>query len=136
MLFVSTIEGRKNHLMVFGARLTLLRRLGPGAVPLLVCVGRPGWRAEAALALLDSVPELRARVRLLHDVPDPLLAALYRKCLFTLYNSHHEGWGLPVTESRPPARCRWCPSIRRCARRGKAARCSSLPAASRTCWRS
>lgn len=99
VLFVSTIEGRKNHLMVFGAWLTLLRRLGPGAVPLLVCVGRPGWRAEAALALLDSVPELRARVRLLHDVPDPLLAALYRKCLFTLYNSHHEGWGLPVTES-------------------------------------
>lgn len=99
VLFVSTIEGRKNHLMVFGAWLTLLRRLGPGAVPLLVCVGRPGWRAEAALALLDSVPALRARVRLLHDVPDPLLAALYRKCLFTLYNSHHEGWGLPVTES-------------------------------------
>ncbi|PHK93764.1 hypothetical protein CR162_16715 [Pseudoroseomonas rhizosphaerae] len=99
VLFVSTIEARKNHLMAFGAWLALLRRLGPEAVPVLVCVGRPGWLAEAALALRDSLPELRSRIRILHDVPDPLLAALYRNCLFTLYNSHHEGWGLPVTES-------------------------------------
>ena len=101
VLFVSTIEGRKNHLMVFNAWLSMLRRPGGGAaqVPLLVCVGRPGWRAEAALALLDAAPELRAKVRILSEVSDPLLAALYRGCLFTLYNSYHEGWGLPVTES-------------------------------------
>jgi glycosyltransferase involved in cell wall biosynthesis len=99
VLFVATIEGRKNHLMVFQAWLTLLRRLGPAAVPDLVCVGRPGWRAEAALALLENAPDLRGRVHLLPDVGDPLLAALYRACLFTLYNSEHEGWGLPVTES-------------------------------------
>jgi glycosyltransferase involved in cell wall biosynthesis len=99
VLFVATLEGRKNHLMVFGAWLTLLRRLGPAAVPDLVCVGRPGWRAQAALDLLNNAPELRGRVHLLQDVGDPLLATLYRDCLFTLYNSHHEGWGLPVTES-------------------------------------
>ncbi|MFD1112462.1 glycosyltransferase family 4 protein [Pseudoroseomonas ludipueritiae] len=99
VLFVATIEGRKNHLMVFQAWLTLLRRLGPAAVPDLVCVGRPGWRAEAALALLENAPDLRGRVHLLQNVGDPLLAALYRDCLFTLYNSHYEGWGLPVTES-------------------------------------
>jgi glycosyltransferase involved in cell wall biosynthesis len=99
VLFVSTIEGRKNHIMVFNAWLALLRRLGSQAVPLLVCVGRPGWRAEGALALLDHVPELRAKVRILSGIEDPLLAALYRHCLFTVYNSHHEGWGLPVTES-------------------------------------
>jgi glycosyltransferase involved in cell wall biosynthesis len=99
VLFVATIEGRKDHLMVFQAWLTLLRRLGPAAVPDLVCVGRPGWRAEAALALLENAPDLRGRVHLLRNVGDPLLAALYRDCLFTLYNSHYEGWGLPVTES-------------------------------------
>lgn len=99
VLFVATIEGRKNHLMVFQAWLTLLRRLGPAAVPDLVCVGRPGWRAEAALALLENAPDLRGRVHLLQNVGDPLLAALYRNCLFSLYNSYYEGWGLPVTES-------------------------------------
>ncbi|MCQ4160503.1 glycosyltransferase, partial [Roseomonas sp. GC11] len=99
VLFVSTIEGRKNHLMVFNAWLALLRRLGAAAVPLLVCVGRPGWRAGAAMSLLEASTALRGKVRLLSDVSDPQLAALYQGCLFTLYNSHHEGWGLPVTES-------------------------------------
>ncbi|MDB5370948.1 MAG: hypothetical protein JWP20_2506, partial [Roseomonas sp.] len=99
VLFVATLEGRKNHLLVFQAWLTLLRRLGPGTVPDLVCVGRPGWQAEAALDLLQNAPALRGRVHLLHGVADPVLAALYRGCLFTVYNSHHEGWGLPVTES-------------------------------------
>ena len=30
---------------------------------------------------------------------DAELASLYRDCLFTLYPSFYEGWGLPVTES-------------------------------------
>jgi glycosyltransferase involved in cell wall biosynthesis len=99
VLFVATMEGRKDHRMVFSAWLTLLRRLGARQVPLLACVGKPGWRAEPALSLLEHSPELRAKVRLLHDVSDPVLAALYRRSLFTVYNSLHEGWGLPVTES-------------------------------------
>jgi len=99
VLFVSTLEGRKDHRTVFSAWLTLLRRLGAGAMPALVCVGQPGWRAEAAMALLEGAPELRKRVHLLRDVDDRLLAALYRGSLFTVYNSLHEGWGLPVTES-------------------------------------
>ncbi|KAA2213663.1 glycosyltransferase [Teichococcus oryzae] len=99
VLFVATMEGRKDHRMVFSAWLALLRRLGARAMPLLACVGKPGWRAEPALSLLEHSPELRARVRLLHDVSDPVLAALYRRSLFTIYNSLHEGWGLPVTES-------------------------------------
>ncbi|MXP64207.1 glycosyltransferase family 1 protein [Roseomonas sp. M0104] len=99
VLFVSTIEGRKDHRTVFSAWLTLLRRLGARQVPLLVCVGQPGWRAEAALMLLEQAPELRASVRVLEEVADPLLFALYGRSLFTLYNSLHEGWGLPVTES-------------------------------------
>ena len=99
VLFVATIEARKNHLMVFQAWLALLRRLPPGQVPDLVCVGRPGWLAEPALELLRTAAPLHGRVHLLHGVADPLLAALRRDCLFTLYNSHQEGWGLPVTES-------------------------------------
>jgi glycosyltransferase involved in cell wall biosynthesis len=99
VLFVATIEARKNHLMVFQAWLALLRQLGPAAVPDLVCVGRPGWLAGPALELLENAAPLRGRVHLLHGVADRLLALLYRGCLFTLYNSHYEGWGLPVTES-------------------------------------
>lgn len=98
-LFVATLESRKNHLLVFTAWLQLLRRLGPAAVPRLVCVGKPGWHAEAALGLLRGAPELQRHVLLLHDISDPELDALYRRAQFTVYNSHYEGWGLPITEA-------------------------------------
>jgi len=99
VLCVGTIESRKNHLMLFGAWLALLRRHGAEAVPDLICVGKRGWLAEAALALHANAPALRERVRLRHTVTDAELAALYAGCLFTVQNSHYEGWGLPVTES-------------------------------------
>lgn len=98
VLFVATLESRKNHLMVFLAWLDLLRRLGE-ATPRLVCVGRPGWQAEAALGLLERSPALRRKVSVISGVSDLALAGLTARCLFTVYNSFHEGWGLPVTES-------------------------------------
>ncbi len=99
VLFVATLEARKNHLMVFRAWQRLLRLHGPEAVPELVCVGKRGWLAEPALDLVAADAALQAHVRLLHGVPDDALAGLYRGCEFTLFNSFYEGWGLPVTES-------------------------------------
>ncbi|WP_137177570.1 glycosyltransferase [Roseomonas sp. AR75] len=99
VLFVATLESRKNHLMVFQAWIELLRRLPADQVPRLVCVGRPGWRAEGALGLLERSALLRRKVQVLSGVSDLALAGLTARCLFTVYNSFHEGWGLPVSES-------------------------------------
>lgn len=99
ILFVGTLESRKNHLFVLNAWLALTRKHGAAALPLLVLAGRPGYLGEPALALLRNAPALRDGVRLLTDVPDSALAGLYEGALFTLYNSFHEGWGLPVTEA-------------------------------------
>ncbi|MBD0270674.1 MAG: glycosyltransferase [Acetobacteraceae bacterium] len=99
VLFVATVEARKNHLMVFNAWLSLIRRHGADAAPDLVCVGKRGWKADEAFALLAGSRALRERVFLLHDVSDAELDALYRGCLCTVFNSRYEGWGLPVTES-------------------------------------
>lgn len=66
---------------------------------MLVCVGKQGWRAEPAMARLAANPALRRKVLILSKVSDDDLAVLYRRCLFTLYPSSYEGWGLPVTES-------------------------------------
>ncbi|MGX9962116.1 glycosyltransferase [Roseomonas sp. F4] len=99
VLFVGTLESRKNHLFVLNAWLALIRRHGPGTLPLLVLVGRPGYLSDPTLALLRNAPALRDGVRLLSDVPDSALGGLYEGALFTLYNSFHEGWGLPVTEA-------------------------------------
>ena len=48
---------------------------------------------------LDASEILKKSVVLLTEVADPELAALYDQCLFTIYPSHYEGWGLPVTEA-------------------------------------
>ncbi|WP_376100281.1 glycosyltransferase [Roseomonas sp. CCTCC AB2023176] len=73
----------------------------PGARrhPRLVCAGRRADGDAAALSLLEADPDLKARVTLLHDADDAMLGRLYRSCLFTLYPSAQEGWGLPVSES-------------------------------------
>jgi glycosyltransferase involved in cell wall biosynthesis len=99
VLTVGTIEPRKDHAMLFRAWRALLQRHGAAKLPRLVCAGRIGWQAEPALALLAASAELRRQVLLLENVSDADLAALYRGALFTVYNSRHEGWGLPVTES-------------------------------------
>ncbi len=99
VLCVATIESRKNHALLLHAWLTLLRRHGDAVIPDLVLVGRPGFQAEPVLHLLEAAPELRRRVIHLQDVGDALLAELYGRCLFTVFNSFYEGWGLPVTEA-------------------------------------
>jgi hypothetical protein len=97
-LLVSTVEVRKNHIFVFRCWQALVAELGDAA-PDLLCVGKQGWLVEYTLNWLRVHPELADRVRLLGTLPDEELAALYRCALFTVYCSHYEGWGLPVTES-------------------------------------
>jgi len=99
VLFVSTIESRKNHLMAFSAWLTLAKRHGPENIPKLVCVGNRGWLNDAIYAKLAASKILQQKVVLLSRISDLDLQTLYRTCLFTLYPSSYEGWGLPVTES-------------------------------------
>ncbi|WP_198368928.1 glycosyltransferase family 4 protein [Roseomonas rosulenta] len=99
VLCVGTIESRKNHLLLFHAWLTLLRKHGAARVPRLVCVGKAGWLADAAMTLWRNSPALQAKVSVAHGVPDVALAALYGRAMFTVTNSFYEGWGLPVTES-------------------------------------
>ncbi|WP_339915197.1 glycosyltransferase [uncultured Brevundimonas sp.] len=99
VLFVSTVESRKNHIAAFQAWRVLIDRHGAGTIPTLVCVGARGWLNDAVFALLDSDPVLRSRVIMVSGVSDADLADLYRTCAFTLYPSLYEGWGLPVTEA-------------------------------------
>ncbi len=97
ILSVSTIEARKNHLALFQAwRLLLAEGFEP---PPLVIVGRPGWRVEDLMAQLEATRYLDGRIRLVHGISDPELDALYRGCLFSIFPSFTEGWGLPVGES-------------------------------------
>ncbi len=99
VLCVSTLESRKDHATLLRAWKALIRRHGAAAVPDLVLAGREGFGAEAALRLLRQVPELARKVHWFQALGDGALAALYRACLFSVFNSFEEGWGLPVTEA-------------------------------------
>ncbi len=99
VLFVSTIEARKNHDAVFDAWLHLCKELGDEAVPKLVCVGSRGWLNDSVFAKLNASKRLRDKVVMLSGVKDGDLATLYENCLISIYPSFYEGWGLPVTET-------------------------------------
>ena len=68
-------------------------------MPDLVFAGRIGWLVADLLAQLDHTKWLAGRIRFVPDPTDGELRALYAGCLFTVFPSLHEGWGLPVTES-------------------------------------
>jgi glycosyltransferase involved in cell wall biosynthesis len=99
VLLVSTIEARKNHLLAFRAWRRLVEQMPPSQVPILVFAGHVGWMVADLMQQLENCAWLGGKVVLLEDPSDGELAALYARCRFTLFPSHYEGWGLPVTES-------------------------------------
>ncbi|HEY1960889.1 MAG TPA: glycosyltransferase, partial [Rhizomicrobium sp.] len=99
VLFVATIESRKNHIAAFSVWLKLLKKYGAKNVPKLVCVGNDGWLNDAAYSKLKASELLSRHVVMLQKISDAALATLYENCLCTLYPSSYEGWGLPVTEA-------------------------------------
>lgn len=95
--YVSTVEGRKNHLYVVNAWRQMIA--GGVKVPDLVFVGRMGWRIAGLKELLDATDYLGGRVHIVHDLSDGELNAIYAHCQFTVFTSFVEGWGLPVGEA-------------------------------------
>lgn len=99
VLFVSTIEKRKNHALLVRVWRRLVERHGGEAIPELVFVGRIGWLVDDLLAELKARNFLDGKILLLSDLSDADVGEAYRRCLFTVYPSRYEGWGLPVAES-------------------------------------
>ncbi len=100
VLFVGTIESRKNHLLAFNAWQELINKLGAENVPDLVCIGRLGWNSNEFIDRYLATGGLGGKVSVLStSVSDADLASFYEHCEFTIYPSRYEGWGLPVSES-------------------------------------
>lgn len=97
-LCVGTIEVRKNHLTLILTWKELAAELGDH-LPKLVIAGRRGWKAEAALAMLDEANEVGGLIQFVEAPTDAELRWLYSACQFTILPSYFEGWGLPVGES-------------------------------------
>jgi glycosyltransferase involved in cell wall biosynthesis len=98
VLCVGSLDVRKNHALLVEVWRRLVQQFGDRVPPLLLAGGQ-GWSADGVLRQLRADPLIRGHVLRLPDVTDPELRWLYENCLFTLFPSHYEGWGLPVAES-------------------------------------
>lgn len=97
LLSVGTMEGRKNHTLLYYVYKEAKRK-GVDLPPLVVA-GRKGWLVDDICYIIQHDPETKHKILLKHDVSDSQLSWLYRNCLFTLYPSFYEGWGMPIAES-------------------------------------
>ena len=97
ILFVSTIERRKNHETIIKA-IQYLKDHESENIPLVIFVGMRGWGVGDMLNEYEMSIDLKKYIKILNNLGDNDLSYLYQKCEFFLYPSFYEGWGLPVAE--------------------------------------
>lgn len=99
LLYVSTIERRKNHEVLYRAYRKLIEDGYSDVLPELYFVGMEGWGVQDFLRDLSLDPLIGDKIRILGRVSDSELEQLYKNCQFVLFPSLYEGWGLGVGEA-------------------------------------
>lgn len=94
VLSVCSAAPHKNRELLYRLWSRLVAEKG-AAAPMLVVVGRsPSQDDRPAIAA-----EVWQRIIFIEHASDTDLRAFYRGCLFTVFSSHCEGWGVPISES-------------------------------------
>lgn len=96
ILYCSTVEARKNHLMLARIWQRAIDESAP--LPRLVCVGRWGWRVDELKTYLSQHPGLLSHITFTGAVDDAQLIEYYRRALFGVLPSLIEGWGFGASE--------------------------------------
>jgi glycosyltransferase involved in cell wall biosynthesis len=99
VVYCSTIEVRKNHILLLHLWERLRRSLPPERLPVLVMAGRWGWGVEPVRLALERNWRLAPHVHIAAELRDEQLLWLYRHARFAVFPSFTEGFGLPVAES-------------------------------------
>lgn len=95
---LSTIEARKNHLLLLNIWRRLVEIHG-NAAPRLVIIGKRGWENEQVLDMLERCPNLKDIVQEHNTLPDTEVVRLLRGARALLFPSFTEGFGLPLAEA-------------------------------------
>lgn len=98
VLCVATIEVRKNHMYQVRIWERLIKEFGE-KIPKLVWVGKWGWQIDDLRHHLAEQGCVGDWLFIFNDISDDELEFLYNHCLFTIYTSFAEGFGLPIGES-------------------------------------
>lgn len=97
ILAVGTFEVRKNYMLLYQA--VKLAQLKEQDLPHIVIAGRKGWLTNDLAHMLGLDPYASKQITWLENVSDNELSWLYENCMFTVFPSLAEGWGLPIVES-------------------------------------
>jgi glycosyltransferase involved in cell wall biosynthesis len=93
MLTVGRLEPRKNHVSLIRAYASL-----GGSPPLLVIVGQRDFKFDEIFRVIEELGISR-RVRIMDDVTDDEIPAIYRHAILFAYPTIAEGFGMPVVEA-------------------------------------
>lgn len=97
LLALGTFEVRKNYTLLYQA--VKLAQIERRELPKIVIAGRKGWLSSDILYMISHDPYTKEHIIWLDNVSDDELAWLFDNCLFSVFPSIAEGWGLPVVES-------------------------------------
>lgn len=103
VLFVGSRDIRKNLFRLAQAWQILLDR--DQDAPVLVVAGSAGGGNQDFDRLMQATANLNGKVVVVDAPSDGDLDALYQDCLFTVFPSLFEGWGLPIGESLSYGKC-------------------------------
>lgn len=95
---VSTLDIRKNQSVLYQVWRRLAEDLKEEC-PQLLLIGTPHLYVTDLLYQIRHDRLVNRLIMPLTGITDEELAWYYRHCLFTLYPSVYEGWGLPISES-------------------------------------
>lgn len=98
VLSVSTIEIRKNYPLLISVWESLREELGDNA-PYLVIIGKWGWQIDEFRKYIEEKGYLGDWLFIFNGISDVEMEILYKNCMFTVYPSFAEGFGLPIGES-------------------------------------
>lgn len=96
IIYVSTIEPRKNHgILYYTYKLAYRKGI---QLPKLLIVGRVGHDTSEIIKAIKEDPEVNTSIAIENNVNDSDLNWLYQNCKFTIMPSFYEGWGMSVIE--------------------------------------
>jgi len=100
ILYVGTLEPRKNLLNLLKAYEKLCRNSTTSSLPDLVLVGTKGWKNSLLFQYFENLnKEIQAKIHFLGYLPREELPILYSCADVFVFPSLYEGFGLPVLEA-------------------------------------
>lgn len=97
ILFVSTIEPRKNLSTLLSAFASFKKQPETESIQLVIC-GQIGWKSQSIIQQINNHPNAD-QILLTKYVDREYLLAMYGHARVLVYPSYYEGFGLPIIEA-------------------------------------